>query len=80
MSTDSDLATDPAALIRSRDYRVLLVFAAVVGLLVSTASWCFLELVHELQVGVYEELPDRLGYSDAPWWWSLPWCGRRTRV
>lgn len=72
-STDSDLAQDPAALIRSRDYRVLLVFAAVVGLLVSTASWCFLELVHELQVGVYEDLPHRLGYSDAPWWWSLPW-------
>jgi hypothetical protein len=38
---------DPAALIRSRQYGVLLVLAALVGLLVSVASWCFLELVHD---------------------------------
>ena len=64
---------DPAALIRSRDYRVLLVLAALVGLLVSAASWCFLEGVHELQVWVYEDLPGEVGYHVAPLWWPLPW-------
>jgi H+/Cl- antiporter ClcA len=67
------LPSDPAALIRSRRYRVLLVVASLVGLLVSAASWAFLELVHELQVAVYETLPDRAGYDAAPWWWPLPW-------
>jgi H+/Cl- antiporter ClcA len=64
---------DPAALIRTRQYRVLLVLAALVGLVVSTASWCFLEAVHEIEVGVYTDLPKHLGYDTAPVWWSLPW-------
>ena len=74
-STESGSAapTDPAALIRSREYRVLLVLAALVGLVVSAASWCFLEGVHELQVWVYEDLPKELGYHAVPVWWPLPW-------
>src|SRR3954454_1500531 len=72
MSGDAPPA-DPASFMRSRQYSVLLVLAAIVGLLVSAASWCFLELVHELQVGIYDTLPDRLGYDSAPWWWPLPW-------
>ena len=64
---------DPAALIRSRDYRILLLLAALVGLLVSAASWGFLELVHVVQVGVYSDLPHDLGYDVAPTWWPLPW-------
>src|SRR4051794_12865224 len=64
---------DPAALMRSRQYRVLLVLAALVGLVVSAASWCFLEGVHELQVWVYKDLPDDLGYHAVPVWWPLPW-------
>jgi H+/Cl- antiporter ClcA len=66
-------AADPASLIRSREYRVLLVVAAVIGLVVSAASWCFLEAVHEIEVGVYTDLPQHLGYDKAPVWWSLPW-------
>jgi H+/Cl- antiporter ClcA len=64
---------DPGSLIRSRQYRVLLVFAALIGLLVSLASWGFLELVRSIQVGVYTDLPNDLGYDTAPWWWPLPW-------
>ena len=63
---------DPGALIRSKDYRRLLVISALVGLLVSMASWCFLELVHWIQQGVYVDLPSGLGFSDVPWWWPLP--------
>jgi hypothetical protein len=65
--------SDPASLIRSREYRVLLVLAAVVGLIVSAASWGFLELVHDIQVGVYTDLPGDVGYQTAPSWWPLPW-------
>jgi H+/Cl- antiporter ClcA len=64
---------DPGALLRSREYRVLLVFAALIGVLVSLASWVFLELVHGIQQGVYVDLPGDLGFDGAPWWWPLPW-------
>ena len=37
--------------------------AAAVGLLVSTASWGFLEAVHVIQIGVYDDLPGNLGYG-----------------
>lgn len=73
MSSDAPLPTDAAALIRSRRYRVMLVFAALVGLIVSVAAWGFLELVHAIQVGVFEDLPGDLGYDNAPIWWPLPW-------
>jgi hypothetical protein len=67
------LPADPSSLIRSRQYRVLLVVAALVGLLVSAVAWGFLELVHEIQVAVYKDLPGDLGYDGAPTWWPLPW-------
>ena len=60
-------------MMRSREYRVLLVLAALVGLVVSAASWRFLEGVHELQVWVYEDLPGEVGYHSVPVWWPLPW-------
>ena len=64
--------TDPAELIRTRDYRVLLVFAAIVGVLVSLASWGFLQLTHELQPWVYQDLPTGLGFKSTPSWWPFP--------
>ena len=71
--TAAPLPSDPKALIRSRQYRVLLILAAVVGLLVSAASWLFLEAVHEIEIVVYEHLPHDLGYEHVPLWWPLPW-------
>ena len=44
-------ASDWQSLIQSRQYRVLLGLAAVIGLVVSTAAWAFLEAVHEIEVG-----------------------------
>ena len=71
------------ALIRTRRFRVILVFAALIGLLVSAVSWGYLELVHYIQNWVYEDLPRQLGYtaltpgdfghSTIPWWYPLPW-------
>jgi H+/Cl- antiporter ClcA len=63
---------DPGALIRSREYRRLLVIAAFIGVLVSLVSWGFLELVHWLQQAVYQDLPSALGLKANPWWWPLP--------
>jgi H+/Cl- antiporter ClcA len=73
VSDEAAPPVDPGALIRSRQYRILLVFSAVVGVFVSFASWAFLELVHVIQIGVYEDLPGDVGYAVAPWWWPLPW-------
>ncbi|MFY9929096.1 MAG: chloride channel protein [Streptosporangiaceae bacterium] len=71
----SDVAAGPAnprALIRTKSYRVLLVLAALIGVLVSFVSWCFLELVHWIQQEVYKSLPSGLGLHPVPWWWPLP--------
>jgi H+/Cl- antiporter ClcA len=65
-------AEQAAATIRSRQYVVLLVFVAVVGVVVSLATWCFLEVVHQIQREVYTHLPHALGYGGgAPRWWGL---------
>ena len=72
MSEAAAPPADPGATIRSKSYRVLLVLAAVIGVLVSFASWCFLELVHWIQQEVYQTLPSGLGLHPVPWWWPLP--------
>ncbi|MFZ0043980.1 MAG: chloride channel protein [Solirubrobacteraceae bacterium] len=41
------------------------------GVLVSLAAWCFLEGVHQVQVGVFTDLPKDMGYHSPPWWWLL---------
>lgn len=66
---------DPAALMRTPQYRRLLVLAAFIGIIVSLVSWLFLEGVHALQQLVYQTLPETLGFAQAPWWWPLPWLG-----
>lgn len=73
MSAPAPATQDPRDLIRSKGYRKLLVLAAIVGLVVSVASWGFLEGVDRLQTAVYDDLPDALGYASAPLWWPLPW-------
>src|SRR3954468_15227621 len=64
MAETTAAAPDPASVIRSRRFAGLLVLAAVVGLVASLAAWAFLELVHQIQVGVF--------YDGAPTWWPLP--------
>lgn len=68
----SEEGPDPAELIRSRAFLALLALAAVVGVVVSLIAWGFLEALHEIEHGVYESLPDALGFSTTPDWWSLP--------
>lgn len=50
----------------------LLALAAVVGIVVSLLSWCFLEGIHQLQVLTFTDLPEALGYdSGAPVWFYV---------
>lgn len=63
---------DPASVIRSPQFVVLLVLASIVGVVASLAAWGFLEFVYYAQVWVYTDLPKDVGYDSAPIWWSLP--------
>ena len=56
----------------SKPFVVLLVLVAIVGVAVSLASWCFLELIHQIQQEVFVHLPHAFGYSSEPRWWPLP--------
>jgi H+/Cl- antiporter ClcA len=67
---------DPSATLLSRGFLVLLAIAAIVGIVVSLAAWCFVELVYQIQQELYHHLPSALGYSNGPpLWWSLPILG-----
>ncbi|HEY6379165.1 MAG TPA: chloride channel protein [Candidatus Dormibacteraeota bacterium] len=63
---------DPGALLRSRQYVVLLAFAAILGAPVSAAAYFFLWLVGWLQGKLFTDLPRELGFNGAPVWWPLP--------
>src|SRR5271165_4482275 len=62
-------------MLRSERFVLLLVFAAVVGVVVSLVSWGFLELIHQIQVAVFTDLPSRLGFHGTTWWWLLAVLG-----
>jgi H+/Cl- antiporter ClcA len=66
---------DPGEILRSRGFVVLLVFAAAVGVIVSLVGWGFLELVHQIQIFVFTDLPNDLGFDRLPDWWGLVVCG-----
>jgi H+/Cl- antiporter ClcA len=56
----------------SRRLIPLLALAAAVGVVVSLAAWGFLELIHQIQVGLFTDLPEELGYGgEAPWWFYV---------
>ena len=71
-AADAAPAPDPTAIIRTREFRSLLVLAAAVGVVVSAVAWGFLQLVVHIDGWVYDDLPHAFGYEGAPLWWSLP--------
>lgn len=72
MAADPAPAPDPTATLLSREFRSLLVLAALVGVVVSAVAWGFLQLVFHMQGWVYTDLPDAIGFDSTPLWWSLP--------
>jgi H+/Cl- antiporter ClcA len=63
---------DAYALLRSRRYVVLLIFAALLGLPVAAIAYWFLVLVSELQKWTYQNLPKAIGFHGTPSWWAIP--------
>lgn len=63
---------DPAAIFRDKKFLVLLVIAALVGVVASLAAWGFLELVYYVQRWVFTDIPRDLGFGETPLWWPLP--------
>jgi H+/Cl- antiporter ClcA len=63
---------DPAVVLRSRRYLVLLLLGGIIGVPVSAISWGFLALVSKLQGWLYRSLPSGLGFHGEPIWWPLP--------
>jgi H+/Cl- antiporter ClcA len=72
-SAGSPGSDDPSSTLLSRGFLVLLALAAIIGLVVSLAAWCFVELIYQMQQELYHHLPSALGYHNGPpMWWSLP--------
>ena len=63
---------NPAELLRSRSYVVLVVFGAIIGVPVAAVSYFFLKLVSEAQQYVFDTLPGELGFDSQPSWWPIP--------
>ncbi len=64
-------APDPLAILRSRNFVAVLVFAAVVGIVVSFVAWGFLEVVYYSQRWLFVDVPDGFGWESIPSWWYL---------
>jgi H+/Cl- antiporter ClcA len=70
---DPQPAAGPDSTLRSREFVVVLVLAAVIGVIASLAAWCFLELIFYIQQWVFTDIPKDLGFDHgAPLWWYLP--------
>src|SRR5256714_6296988 len=70
----ADAAASPAAATpppRPKLLAVVIVLAAALGVVVSLAAWGFLELIHQVQQGVFTDLPNDMGYHSSPWWWYV---------
>ena len=62
---------DPAQLLRSRAYVLVLVLGAIVGVPVAAVAYFYLKGVAEAQTWVFTTLPGDLGFSGEPALWPL---------
>ena len=62
---------DPFAVLRTKKYLVLLVMAAVLGVVISFLTYWFLKLIADIQTWVFTDLPKGLGFHGEPSWWPL---------
>ena len=62
---------DPFAVLRTKNYLVLLILAAVLGVVISFLLYWLLKLIADIQKWVYTDLPKGLGFHGEPPWWPL---------
>jgi H+/Cl- antiporter ClcA len=62
---------DPAQLLRSRQYVVILVLGALVGVPVAAVAYFFLKEISVAQHWVFTSLPSDLGFDGEPSWWPI---------
>ncbi len=76
MPDDSAPATpsppSPLDLVKSKQYVVLLVFGAVVGIPVAVVAFYYLKAIDLGQKYFFSTFPNELGFHGAPVWWPLP--------
>jgi H+/Cl- antiporter ClcA len=72
VSRSDSAPTDPATVVRSRGYLVLLLIAAALGVPVAAVSYGFIVLINQAQGWLYRDLPGALGYAHPPAWWPAP--------
>jgi H+/Cl- antiporter ClcA len=65
-------AANPAELLRSRSYLLLLAFGAILGVPIAASAYFFLKAVAESQHFVFTTLPTNLGLDSEPTWWPMP--------
>lgn len=63
---------DPAATLRDKRFVVVLIFAAIIGVVASFGAWCFLELIYYVQKWIFTDIPKDLGFDSTPLWWYPP--------
>jgi H+/Cl- antiporter ClcA len=71
MADAADTAADAGPAPSPKALATAIVLAAAVGVVVSLLAWCFLEAIHQVQHGVFTDLPSDMGYHSAPWWWLV---------
>jgi len=62
----------PLDLVKSKQYVVLLLSGALVGVPVAAIAYYYLKLVTQGQKYFFTTLPGELGFHGAPVWWPLP--------
>jgi H+/Cl- antiporter ClcA len=61
-----------ADMLRRPGYFRLLILCGLVGIPVSVVAFGFLAFEHELRDVLWEDVPDAVGFDEAPWWWGIP--------
>ncbi len=67
----SPAPADPAAVLRSRQYLVLVLFSAAIGAPVAAAVFGFLKLISLANGWLFTDIPKALGFHGAPVWWPV---------
>jgi H+/Cl- antiporter ClcA len=70
-SPTADRAERLEALLRSRQYVIVLITAAILGVPISALAFGFLKLITSIETWVYTDLPHGLGFASEPSWWPL---------